>query len=299
MIIESKNKLNLLDFIGSLALLEFNRLTKIENDIKNSKNDNNQEDLKENFQFINEMNDIEVSNYFYQLKEYDLLSNPNNVLNQFKELLIKECFSDNLLIRKLANISLCKWMLVSQRTFHKYYKDVYLVNLTNVDNGPEIRNALIIFLHDFTLYYNPYINYKEIFNFLIDKDLKKNTILIIYNLLNKNIIRVNGNGSLLSSQLNDDKIGVIVRTILKTVSKNLNMISVIFYESFIDENISNEILKYLCGLIPQSVRGSLFLKCIKNNTVCDERKKLILDEFNLKEKFVSDNKHLLNKFLQN
>ncbi len=144
------------------------------------------------------------------------------------------------------------------------------------------------------IFYNSFIDYEILFSLLNCDEIKKNVILAIYNLLTKDIIRIKGYGSFLTLQIDDEEIGDIIKRILKAVSSNSNIISVIFFESFVEPKVQNDKMRYLATFIPASLKGPLFLKCNKRTDVDFNRTKIIFDEFGFDEKFVTNNRHVLS-----
>ncbi|KAL6122642.1 hypothetical protein NUSPORA_00319 [Nucleospora cyclopteri] len=321
--VKAKSTLKILDAIGCISMNQYLFLELVEKRLKGEifgntsfglnesigeKTENPQEKrLKRNslansksFNFrdlqkaMKEQNEEEISDYFSFLRETQLLFSHAGFLGQFMNFLVEKCWeSKNIPIKQVALISLCKCMLISSQMFHKHYKSLYLHVLLDKDEDSTIRNSLIVFLHDFIIYYNSYIDYKMVFHLVSDSTLKMNAVLLIYNLIHKNVIRIQGYSPLLMQHAEDHQISPVIKALIKTISDSktsANILNIIFYESFVSTDVSVATIRFICGFLTTSVsRQKLFEKCErhfneKENQLLKEKMEVICEEFNIENK---------------
>ncbi|ELA41617.1 uncharacterized protein VICG_01365, partial [Vittaforma corneae ATCC 50505] len=228
--------------------------------------------------------DEEIADFFFYLKEKEVLYSENSILHQFVPLLLDSLKSSNSDIQSIAHSSLFKCMLISSEFFNEHKHIVF-----DALNSPciAVRNNAVTAFHDFLIFYNTSLDSSVIFDKLRDKDVSKNAMLVVFNLLHKNIIRLKSNAVQLVSLLFDESLGSIVKTLVRSLSGNNNAISVIFYETFTSD-LGAEFVKYLAPFVSSSIHESLFLKCLNNyNDI--QKLKAVYENFELSEKFVKDN----------
>lgn len=228
--------------------------------------------------------DEEVADFFFYLKEREILYSENSMLFQFLPLVEKSLESPNDEIQAVAHGSLFKCMLTSSEFFSKH-KNVLLSALSS--QFVTVKNNAIVAFHDFLIFYNTALDPSVLFEKIGDKDTGKNAMLVVFNLLQKNIIRVKGNAVRLVSHLFDEDLGPVVKTLVKNLSGNNNVISVVFYETFMSD-LGSEFVEYLASFVSPSIHESLFLKCLGNRSDI-ERLRVIYENFELGEKFLKEN----------
>ncbi|KAI5149518.1 hypothetical protein ENBRE01_0952 [Enteropsectra breve] len=231
--------------------------------------------------------DEEINGFFFYIKEEELLYSPNCLLQQFVPLVMSSLSSDNLNIQVAAYSTLNKLMLISFKFFSQHF-EVFKSSLYHTNAA--VKNNAVAALHDLIIYYNTSIDVKLVFGLLADPDIKKNAVLVIYSLMQKNVVKMRNNSVRLVEQVHDEEIGPIIIELLKFFSSNNNITSIIFYEVY-QSKLPLAALKIVAKFVAQNIQEPLFLKCLKN---CHdaERLRAVYDEFSLSEKFISDNGHL-------
>jgi len=229
--------------------------------------------------------DEEVADFFFYLKEREILYSKTSMLHQFVPLVKSSLGSSNADVQAVAHSTLFKLMHTSSEFFSEH-KHVLLSALESPVVA--VRNNAITAFHDFLIFYNTALEPGALFDKLGDKEVGKNALLVIFNLLQKNIIRLKGNAVRLVGRLFDDELGAIVKTLVKMVSGNNNAISVIFYEVFTGD-LGSEYVRYLAPFVPVSIQESLFLKCLSKSEGKGEKLKAAYEGFELSEKFIREN----------
>lgn len=227
--------------------------------------------------------DEEIADFFFFLKETEILSSESSMLHQFVPLLKASLSSPNEEIQVAAYSTLNCLMLTSS-IFFSAHIETFRESLGHP--SPTVKNNAVIALHDFIIFYNSAIDPSVLFDYLDDRSISKNVILVVYALLHKNVIRIKNNAVKVIAFLFDGEIGGIVRSIVKSVSANNNTMSVVFYETFLSE-LPIESLQYLCDFVGSSIQESLFLKCLTSGAA-QNRIKCVFDRFVLSEKFVAE-----------
>ncbi|EOB13259.1 13S condensin subunit [Nosema bombycis CQ1] len=142
------------------------------NTINNTINNNN------NFNFDQDLSDI--SDFFFFIKEKDLLYNKDALLYGYSKDIPKYCREGNDKIQEVSYLTLFKLMCLSSEYFLEH-KD--LLKSSFKHPNPKIRANSVIAMGDFLLYYNSITEdlSQLLFMNLNDKDLivKRNTLLII------------------------------------------------------------------------------------------------------------------------
>lgn len=318
----SKSKLKILDSLGWIGLNQFYLLEKLEKRFKNSKIlqtagiptdlnvrekrksleesrrsslgrlslDNKSEIFKlslklDDFeQTLLNKSEEEAADYFFYLRETELLYSKNSMLHQFMPLLKESLSSSNQDILITAYSSLFKLMLTSSSFFNE--------NFSYIKMGLEhsnhcVRNVSVVALHDFIVFYNNFFDPSILFDNLLDPQINKNVILVIFTLLQKNIIKIKNNSLKIIKYLFDPELGSIIRTLVKALSNNNNIISILFFETCMSD-LGVEFVEYLSAFVASNIQESLFLKCLKTE-ISHEKLKVIFDNFELDEKFIKEN----------
>lgn len=226
----------------------------------------------------------EIADFFFYLKETEILYSKTSMLHQFIPFLKESLRSQNSDIQTVAYSSLFKCMLISSTFFSENFN--YIGEALDHPNNA-VKNIAVVALHDFIIFYNSYFENSILFSRLSDPEINKNVLLIIFGLLQKNIIRVKNNSVKILNLLFDERLGNIVRTIIRTFSTNNNIISVMFFEAYTSE-LSIEHLKFLAYYVGSNIQESMFLKCLKSGMPKD-RLKVVFNVFDLGEKFIKDN----------
>lgn len=235
-------------------------------------------------------NDEEIGDFFEEIRENEILYGEEAMLNQFIQILINSCASEKEEIKLVANISLCKCMLVSSRCFKENYEKIFLLNLMDKNNSIKLRMSLITYLSDLIVYYNSSIDITVLFELLKEDEIKKNAMLVIFNLVSKNAIRIKKYVKEILNCLKDADLKDITQTLLCEISKTsnniTNNITYVAYRAFVDEDIGEEVMEYLINLISAKDKQGLVEKC-KN--ICKselQTKKLIVidDKVNIDQK---------------
>lgn len=233
---------------------------------------------------LKDKTDEEIADFFFYLKEKEILYSKTSMLNQVIPLLIHSLKSPNLEVQVVAYSSLFKCMMISSEFFNEH-KDKIAFGLSH--SSSKVRNVSIIAMHDFLIFYNTSVDSNLLFDMLNDSETSKNALLVIFNLLQKSIIRIRNNGIRLVSLLFSEDLGTIIKTLISNFASNANLISVIFYETYTSE-LSIEHLKFLSSYIPANIQESMFLKCLKTQASI-ERLKCVFDNFEISEKFIQEN----------
>lgn len=228
--------------------------------------------------------DEEVADFFFFLKEKEILYSETSLLHQLIPLLKQSIHNADKNIQLTAYSSLFRCMLISSEFFEENLPELY----TALDHANvAIKNVACVALHDFIIFYNSSINTDILFEKLDDMDVAKNVILIIFNLLQKNIIRIKNNSVKVVGLLFNETLGNIVKTMIKTLAGCTNVISLIFYEVYLS-NLGPDYIKYLASFINLSIQESMFLKCLKSDVSFDKLQ-VVYESFELSEKFVKEN----------
>ncbi|KAI4291237.1 hypothetical protein PAPHI01_0511 [Pancytospora philotis] len=227
--------------------------------------------------------DEEIADFFFFLRENELLFSPSSLLHQFTPLIEDSLHAAEHEIQTAAYFTLNAWMLTSSAFFSSHLP-LFMGSLTHP--SAIIKNNAVAALHDFVILYNASIDSSILFSYLTDPDINKNVALAIHSLLSKNVIRIKNNSTKLVVHLFDPAIGSIIRSIVRSLSVGNNNISIIFYETFVSA-LDTAIVEYLCGLISPSIHESLFLKCLTSGAPL-ERICRVHGKFAISEKFVEE-----------
>ncbi|KAI5169723.1 hypothetical protein PAEPH01_0944 [Pancytospora epiphaga] len=235
---------------------------------------------------LRDKTDEEVADFFFFLREKEVLYSETSLLHQFVPLIIDSCSSSSVQIQIIAYLTLNRLMLTSSVFFNENFE---LFRNSLFHEHPTVKNNAIIALHDFVILYGSSFDTSLVFNCLDDSTINKNTALIIHSLLNKNVIRIRNNGVRLMSYLFDSGIGVIVADIIKKLSTSNNVMSILFYETFLS-TLNIEHLEYLCNFISPSIHESLFLKCLSSGGSAD-RIKCLYKNLTISDKFIEEHSY--------
>ena len=233
---------------------------------------------------LKDKTDEEIADFFFYLKEKEMLYSDTSMLNQVVPILLQSLNNTDIEVQSLAYSSLFKFMIVSSEFFneHKHRLSDALAH-----ESYKIKNLAIIAMHDFMIFYNSSIDSNLLFEMLAYPEASKNALLVIFNLLQKNIIRIKNNGKKVISLLFDKELGSIVKSLISNFASNSNLISVLFYETYTSD-LSVDHVKFLSTYIPANIQESMFLKCLKTDTSPD-RLKVVFDNFELSTKFIQEN----------
>ncbi|EQB59897.1 13s condensin subunit [Vairimorpha apis BRL 01] len=253
--------------------------------------ENDSKIIKFNDNFVMEnKSEEEIADFFFYLKEKDILYNPDGLLYEYSKKIIE--YTNIKELEEVAIISLYKLMCISSEFFTEYK---HFISKGFKSDNYKIRSNCIISIGDFLLLYNSMVDEINIlFEGLIDtnKIVRKNALLVIYNLLKRNILRL-GNKSIYLSNLifdEDEEIKLISRNIIYNMSENDNFIVTLVYEKFVKE-INNSDLDFFLPLLKEKSREMIFLKLIKTSQNKDMLK-VMYNKFNMSEKFINDIKHM-------
>lgn len=242
--------------------------------------------LEEFHELVQNKNEEEVADIFFFLKEKELLYSTSSMLSQFILLLKTSVHSSNESIQRVAFETMGRCMLISSQ-FYQENLPLFLSSLNH--SSSSIRNSTVIILHDFAIYYNASFDISILFDCLNDPSIRKNTLLVLYSLLIRNIIRIRGKSMKVVRHIQDDESGPVVRYLLKGVSGNNNIMSLIFYEAFTGD-APEEVLEYLCSLLNKNIHEALFMRCLVSEQPID-RIRCIFHGLEISDKFIGDNMH--------
>lgn len=237
----------------------------------------------------------EVADLFFYLKENELFQHPDALLSQFVPFVLSsltrtDCSGHpDYLTQAVAFRALARMMITSSTFFHLHY-ETFIGALHHP--SPEVRNDVLVALHDFAVFYNSTVDPALFFSLLDDPSLRKNALLCIFNLLYKNMIRIRGFAVHVTQLLFDPELGLISCELVRTFSSNNNIMSVLFYETFLSR-LSSAHIEFLAGYVDCSIQESLFLKCLKavssepdRGAEMAEKLGTVFKTFSLSDKFV-------------
>ncbi|KAK6089425.1 hypothetical protein P3W45_001562 [Vairimorpha bombi] len=251
------------------------------------------EDVEENF--MDNKTEEEISDFFFYLKEKDVLYNKEGLLYEYSRMIPDFCKSEDKDLQEVSFLSLCKLMCLSSEYFMEH-KDLFLDSFTNVNDN--IRANAAISMGDYLLSFNSIIenNSKLLFEGLSDGNttVRKNSLLTIYSLLKRNILRLGSNSIYLTNLIfdEDEEIRNITRNIIFNLSENDNFITTIVYEKF--SNSANDYTKFVDFFMPllkDKSKETIFLKLLRTS-IDKEVLKFMFNKFAFNEKFVEDMKHI-------
>lgn len=235
--------------------------------------------------------DEEVADFFFYLREHEMLAAPNTLLSQFVPLVLDSLNSDDdPVLVSVALRSLSRMMIASSLFFNSHFNTL----ISKISHpSPLVRSCVLVALHDFSVYYNSSVDPSLLFSFLNDPLLAKNALLSIFNLLNKNIIRIRGHAVDIARFCFDSELGPVVSEMACVFATNNNIMSIFLYETFLS-TLPLETLAFLAGHTDASIHESLFLKCLKTAAQqqagerpdMTERLRCIYKAFTLSEKFI-------------
>lgn len=319
--LKNVNSLKIIYSVGCISMRYLKYLEKLERISKSNKDRTRMdsivpEDIKERRKSINasrmsiqsvmldendfaqNKTDDELADFFFYIKEKDVLYNPESLLFPYARDILSLCLSEDEAIQEVAYLSLFKMMCLSSEYFQEHKK---LLRDAFVNKNTRIRANAVVAMGDFLLYYNSLVEDLTplLFESLLDVDIvvKKNAILTIFNLLKRNILRVSGCSIHLSRLIYDEdtEISNITKTIISSLSDNENFITTLLYERLTTEK--EEFKSFVDLFVPflkDKSKEMIFLKLLRANLDPDVLK-YIFTKFNFNEKFSEDLK-LIEEF---
>lgn len=233
---------------------------------------------------LKDKTDEEIADFFFYLKEREVLYSHTSMLSQTVSILLQSFDSPDIEIQSIAYSCLFKYMIISSEFFNEH-KDRLRDALMH--DSSKIKNIAVIAMHDFLIFYNTSVDPTVLFEMLKVPDVSKNALLVIFNLLQKNIIRIKNNGTKIVSLLFDEDLGSIVKSLISNFASNTNLISVLFYEAYTSD-LTVEYVKFLSSYVPTNIQESMFLKCLKADSSI-ERLKCVFENFEISPKFIQEN----------
>lgn len=241
---------------------------------------------------IMEKPEDEISDILFFVKEREMLFG-NSLLQPFVPLLIDGCRDEDKEVQNVAYLSLLKCMSVSSEFFEKYMS-LFLSGLIHANY--RVRNNCVIAMHDYFISYN-FLLERHLGSLIctlydVEQSVRINSILIIFDLLIKNVIRPRGCGTKLSNLLVDEDEAVARMSLLlfQKVVKSENMIASILYESLLygEAKRLKDILIILLPIISEKVKEACFVKLLKYRESKGDILKLYLQNACFSERFVTE-----------
>jgi condensin complex subunit 1 len=124
--------------------------------------------------------------------------------------------------------------------------------------------------------------------------VKKNALLVVYNLLLKNVLKLRGYSASLTFLLldPDEEIREMVKKLLRHVATREGIISTIFYEAVTSKNEDvPKIIDFLVGLVDEKIKEAVFMKALRSKT-SPVVLRYMYETFGLSEKFIEEVAHL-------
>ncbi|KAM0671426.1 chromosome condensation complex Condensin [Ordospora colligata] len=233
----------------------------------------------------------EISDFFFYVKEKEMLYGNNSVICMFKKMIEEMCVSECDDAKVVAYTALYKLMCVSFEYFSSHYQ-AFIASMKHLD--ARIRANAIVAMSDFLQNYNTAV--EGDCGLLIDAlgdtdiDVRKNAFLVIHTLLTKNFIKIKGYGSRLVALLGDDDLSMrrMAENLLIQISKNETTIAALFYEAVTAQDaMLMQHIEFLTELIGEKVKENLFAK-ISRSKVHPDLLKRIHDAFCLNSKLTED-----------
>lgn len=234
----------------------------------------------------------EISDILFFVKEREMLFG-NSLLQPFIPLVIDGCKDEDKEVQNVAYLSLLKCMSVSSEFFEKYMS-LFLSGL--VHKNCRVRSNCVIAMHDYFINYN-FLLERHLGSLVctlydVEQSVRINSILIIFDLLVKNVVRPRGCGTKLSGLLVDDDETVARMSLLlfQKVVKNENMAASILYESLLygEAERLKDILVILLPIISEKVKEACFVKLLKYRESKGDILKFYLQHACFAERFVAE-----------
>lgn len=236
----------------------------------------------------------EIADFFFYIREKEMLYG-NTILSVFKELVEGMCNSTHEDVQVVSYASLYKLMCISSEFFVRHY-ETFIQSLQHVEH--RIRANAVIAMNDFLLIYNTLVEEKVhlLFDVLRDPNanVKRNGLLVIQNLLLKNVLKIKGHGvSLIYLLMDEDtEIKEMTKKLLRRVSERESIIATIFYEVITTNDIELvPVIDFLTDLVGEKTREGLFIKALRSSIDLDVLEHLH-QTFDLSEKFLGEISHI-------
>ncbi|ADM11117.1 chromosome condensation complex Condensin subunit D2 [Encephalitozoon intestinalis ATCC 50506] len=237
---------------------------------------------------IGDKSEEEIIDFFFYIKEKEMLYG-KSILSIFKRIVEDGCHSNDEEIQVCSYVSLYRLMCISFEFFTEHY-DVFVRSMNHPVS--RVRANAVVAMGDFLLNYN---TVAEQHTYLLleslsdaDVDVRRNALLVIHNLLMKNILKIKGYGSKLAVLLIDEETEIreMAEHLLVQISKKENMMSVLLYETITAGNDQlSSVIGFFRDLVSEKVKESLFLKALKSK-VEPETLRLLHSAFDLDEKMM-------------
>ncbi|KAG5859567.1 chromosome condensation complex subunit [Encephalitozoon hellem] len=237
---------------------------------------------------IGDRSEEEIVDFFFYIKEKEMLYG-KSILSIFKQIVEEGCHSSDEEIQVAAHVSLCRLMCVSFEFFNEHY-DYFIRSMNH--SVPRIRANAVVAMGDFLLNYN---TTAEKHTYLLlellsdaNSDVRKNALLVVHNLLMKNILKIKGYGVKLTLLLADEntEIKEMAENLLIQMSKKENMMAILLYETIIEGGGQLPlVIDFLADLVSEKLKESLFLKALKSK-VDGETLKTLHNAFGLDAKAI-------------
>lgn len=236
----------------------------------------------------------DIADFFFYVKEKEMLYG-DSILSMFKGMVEEMCMSADEDVQVVAYGSLYKLMCISLEFFTDHY-GIFIQSLKHPNH--RIRANAVVAMSDFLLSYNTAVegHVHLLFEALDDQAIgvKKNALLVIYNLVFRNILKIKGHGSPLSSLLmdEDEEMREIAKSLLRHISGKESIMATVFYETITTKNTDlTSIINFLTELISEKTREGLFVKALRSR-VDPNTLRCIHQAFGLENRFMEELSHL-------
>lgn len=234
----------------------------------------------------------EIADILFFVKEREVLFG-NSLLQPFVAFLISGCKDADADVQNVAYLSLLKCMAISSEFFEK---NIALFFAGLAHDNYKIRNNCIVAMHDYFVSYNFLLERQMavLFDTLYDTAsvVRASAVLVIFDLLAKNVIKPKGCSQKLSRLLvdRDEAIAAAALALFQKISKNENMIATIFYESllYVDFDAIKKILLALLPLVSEKVKETCFAKLLRYRETKSDVLRFYLHSANFAERFVAE-----------
>lgn len=240
---------------------------------------------------LSERTEEEIADFFFYVKEKEMLFGEKSILSMFLDALEAMCLSTDSDMQVVAHNSLYRLMCISSEFFLSHY-DCFLQSLRHPNT--RVRANAVVAMSDFLLSYNTVAEQHVhlLFESLGDGDsqVRQNALLVIHNLILKNVLKIKGHSTSLTFLLldEDSRIRGMAEQLLRQVSEKEGMMATVFYEAITSENTEiASVIDFLTELTPEKTKESLFIKALRSRVDADVLERLY-QAFGLSERFVSE-----------
>ncbi|WUR05088.1 condensin complex subunit 1 (CND1) [Vairimorpha necatrix] len=279
-------------------LYEFSQMIPnfITNNINNRENHDKSNQDKSNYTENHDNNNQEKSNQDKSIQDkFNQDKTNQDKSNQDKFNQDKSINISNVDLEEVSHLALFMLMCISSEYFLEH-KILFLKSFTN--RNLKIRANAVIAMGDFLLSYNSLVenDTKLLFDCLQDEDIsvRKNSLLTIYNLLRRNILRLGSNSVYLTNLIYDEneEIKNISRNIIINLSESSHFITTVVYEK-ISSSVEgyDKFIEFFNPLLKDRSRETIFLKLLRAETN-KEVMRFMYNKFGFNEKFIEDIKHI-------